>query len=100
MSTIKHQPATPLPWMLNGENWYAIDKYGMNVNVGSADAHWDPTSAAPNAAYAVHAANAYPRLVAAIQEHFAATEQPNTLRQANARSDMRVLLRELEQGEQ
>ena len=68
------QPATPLPWYRNGSSHVyntarsAIDGVGGEWPVCYAT-FTEPKDGAPqNAAYIVHAANAYPELVAALRD--------------------------------
>lgn len=78
---MKNAPATPLPWSMRTE--------GGDTYIDSKDAHrtvacdmqyypWIETADMP---YIVHAANAYPRLVAALREYVdvvASVNHPNT----------------------
>lgn len=73
--TIKHQPATPLPWtayaMGDRIEVYQDDGQGNGdaINVTTRDGQ-------PNAAYIAHAANAYPKLVQALRDAAEAIQNP------------------------
>lgn len=63
--TTKHAPATPLPWETVEAN-ATIPIRGANGHT-VASVRYDERYDGPDAAYIAHAANAYPRLVEAIQ---------------------------------
>lgn len=99
--TIKHKPATALPWEFRPDATEA-NPYWRGASMWSGGAcvvRMDFTNAhgqgAQNAAYIAHAANAYPRLVAALRAATARLQQETdgdawTLHQQGA-----ALLREL-----
>ena len=77
------KPATPLPWVIGMREGMAAAMYGVNISSehfnrpgvvdgrGSVAEVRGPVTveqAAENAAYIVHAANAYPELVAALRD--------------------------------
>lgn len=64
---VKHQPATPLPWVVVKDGAYTvIDSVPPNAKrFGVVRYIGEPT--AQNAAYIVHAANAYPKLIEALR---------------------------------
>jgi hypothetical protein len=89
---IKHQPATPLPW----NAWVDEEGEGPELEThnvsGSNDKFICETlSAEPkvDAAYIEHAANAYPKLVAALEMAF------SRLADKAAREEIAALLLEL-----
>ena len=64
MSAVKHTPATPLPWIADTHR--INDCNGQNI--ARADNQFgDNIDHVQDAAYIVHAANAYPRLVEALR---------------------------------
>ena len=69
-ATVKNQPATPLPWVVD-RSGEVIDRHDDGEAYGVADFGYMSTSQKEpprqNCAYAVHACNAYPKLVAALQ---------------------------------
>jgi hypothetical protein len=90
--TIKHKPATPLPWFENWNNpqdgWIEGQSQQVVVLTGVQDGQ-DQDDADKDAAYIAHAANAYPKLVRALY---------NIQRDVRTRQDIedaRDLLREL-----
>jgi len=67
--TTKHQPATPLPWVLRATmyTWQVVaneDYQGPFVLMGNQ--HHEPHK--DDVEYAAHTANAYPRLVQALRD--------------------------------
>ena len=99
------KPATPLPWSQQGDH---VVSYGHRLVGAIADStqsvykplrigsdHWD--AGMTDAAYIVHACNAYPRLVEALRGIFDAdTRADMSLRQKqDARKAAGELLREL-----
>lgn len=101
--TTKHQPATPLPWMLD-RTW--PDSMGIALNiegkphgcvavleVSSTRMPLSRYSQEANAAYIAHTANAYPKLVEALRVELAwwSEELANCNgRDAVARADRRI----------
>lgn len=67
--TARNQPATELPWKWgwNGDTC-AVWGAAIVLSGGELTAHGVKRGKETNAAYIVHAANAYPRLVAALRE--------------------------------
>ena len=67
LSTSPHTPGTPLPWRVidDGETFYIEQVVEPDGDIAMS---WDKQ----NAAYVVHAANAYPHLVAALHAILAA----------------------------
>lgn len=59
MSTVKHQPATPLPFSTKDDDII----YGADGSDAGA-----PEVSDQNLAYVIHAANAYPKLVEALRK--------------------------------
>ena len=60
--SLKHTPATPLPWIDDGDLIIADDD-------GPAYSPVAENMARSDRAFAVHAANAYPRLIDALRWH-------------------------------
>jgi hypothetical protein len=98
--SVKHQPATPLPWsadddeigsQVNSEN-VSVARLG-NLDKWVHDEVPDPGELDPDvsvdAAYIAHAANAYPKLVAALDMAF------SRLSDKAAREEIAALLLEL-----
>ena len=67
-----HKPATALPWKLCGTN---LDEFGsLDLNTGDyAGGGYTPQ----DAAFIVHAANAYPKLVEALKALVEAVNDPD-----------------------
>lgn len=69
MSTVKHQPATPLPWSLKHGNHVIAGEYEFDVAIAwLTDSTPSSEKADANAAYIAHAANTYPRLIEALRQ--------------------------------
>jgi hypothetical protein len=64
--TAKHSPATSLPWKLKQDK--AAPYSGIYTETGKQITHENGATSDENAAYIVHAANAYPKLVEALRE--------------------------------
>ena len=66
-----NKPATPLPWSISpdGRKWIYCDATKDHIFLGNAVTKTDGEDeiAIPNAAYLVHAANAYPKLITALK---------------------------------
>ena len=96
--TAKHKPATALPWetAVNGEEPPQWDVCAANGGDMVADLMNMPDTGEQDAAYIVHAANAYPRLVEALRNLKEQVECMNA-QQAFGRDydEARALLREL-----
>lgn len=63
--TIKHQPATPLPW---NDPQRRSSAAGLHMVDGGERRGFIGCVTAGDAAYLVHASNAYPKLVKALRE--------------------------------
>lgn len=95
-NTVKHQPATPLPWLATTgtAEYYRFDQRRLiqtidgQRNVAKLDAH---ESREPDARYIAHAANAYPKLIAELQ--WRVSQDPNRISEQGNRA--RALLAEL-----
>jgi hypothetical protein len=67
VSAVKHQPATPLPWIVVKDGIYTvIDSKPPNAKRVGVMKYID-APADQNAAYVAHSANAYPKLIEALQ---------------------------------
>ena len=92
--TAKHSPATSLPW--DGPVNYGVSKFevqGPHSRLATVDK-------LPDAAYIVHAANAYPKLVEALRGIVEQVECMNAQGAFGADYDTaRALLRELGEAE-
>lgn len=96
---VKHQPATPLPWIAHsgtivtgGNPSFAVADYAMDRSTDGNPRVDDQV----NAAYSLHAANAYPKLVEACRGIVACGDYIGPGANArNAQGAARALLREL-----
>lgn len=102
----KHQPATPLPWKISGLGYLSNNKAVIAAtehvpNLGEQYRHIPMNGV--DAAYIVHAANSYPRLIEALQwAHQQMTGRGSALRRrfAGQKLDAQTaLLRELGEAE-
>ncbi len=62
------KPATPLPWLIEHDDRGTAFVRGSDMRPGNAVYNSRRTAGKLNAAYIVHAANAYPELVAALRK--------------------------------
>ena len=99
-----NKPATPLPWSISpdGRKWIYCDATKDHIFLGNAvtKTDGDDEIAVPNAAYIAHAANAYPKLVAALREYVNVVESVNNpnsfgVEVRDAGAPARALLRSL-----
>lgn len=65
-STSPHTPATPLPWHVEQE-YFSIADVAGGFAVCDSDMSLTPADWVANSSYIVHAANAYPKLVAKLR---------------------------------
>lgn len=108
MSAVKHQPATPLPWgagtpeacggdaeyarlIICGPDGSSIGQMTLGFTEEEADDKIEPQ----NADYAIHVANAYPKLIEALRKvlHFAEMERQGD--ESPVERDARALLIDL-----
>lgn len=90
----KHIPATPLPWKANANS-------GIVLSIAEVVPVLHPQRSPGDGVYASHAANAYPKLVEALQmvlpiiERFAAEADPQNSVLDQRQEQLRTLLHEL-----
>jgi len=102
-STPKHTPATPLPWEQGpsglNERVMGSSRSGYSrTHICNVKSAMSPNICSADAAYIAHAANAYPRLVAALQSALRQVDELTDYEPGVGEdygSDYRALLREL-----